>query len=216
MLHRLLKLLFPSPCLNCGYLSEALCFDCEKDLKFQANVRDLGCLKICSPLLYKKQSLIEQIIESFKYKHQYQLKRPLAVPMVRCFRLFIADPHTIFVPVPLHPRRERERGYNQAQLLAEALAKEMGLSCLPLLKRRRHTAQQARLRHRKDREENLKGAFVLQKRPPPHSQVVLVDDIVTTGSTLLECKAALEAQGIPVSLALTLANRDERTPYPWN
>lgn len=106
------------------------------------------------------------------------------------------------VPVPLHPRRERERGYNQSALLAEAVAASLGVPCVRAVRRTRATAQQARLRAH-ERAANLSGAFVADASRVPAGAVLLVDDVLTTGHTLLACRGALEAAGLgPVYFAV--------------
>ncbi|WP_345461786.1 ComF family protein [Deinococcus carri] len=99
------------------------------------------------------------------------------------------------VPVPLHSRRERERGFNQAALLAQAVAAALAVPCVPALRRTRATAQQARL-HAHERTANLAGAFQADARRLPPGPVLLVDDVMSTGSTLKACRDALQAAGV--------------------
>ncbi len=99
----------------------------------------------------------------------------------------------LVVPVPLHPRRLRERGFNPATLLARALARERRVRLDPVaLRRVRDTPSQTRL-DRRARRRNVRGAFVARARVPP--RVWLVDDVVTTGSTLGEAARALRRAG---------------------
>ena len=116
------------------------------------------------------------------------------------------------VPVPLHPARLAERGYNQAALLAGGAAAELGC---PLharaLARTRHTPQQARL-SRSERLDNVIGAFrvrsVSEAAALRGRAVVLVDDVATTGATLSACAAALRAGGAASVTALVIARAD--------
>ncbi|WP_034409294.1 ComF family protein [Deinococcus murrayi] len=99
------------------------------------------------------------------------------------------------VPVPLHPSRERERGFNQAALLAQAVAAELGVPCVPALRRTRATAQQAR-QHGAERLRNVAGAFEAEAGwRSPAGALLLVDDVLTTGATLGACRDALAAAG---------------------
>ncbi|GBF05452.1 competence protein ComF [Deinococcus aerius] len=98
------------------------------------------------------------------------------------------------VAVPLHPGRERERGFNQSALLAGAVTAALGVPSVPALRRTRATAQQARL-HAHERTANLAGAFGADARLLPPGPVLLLDDVLTTGSTLAACRDALEAAG---------------------
>ncbi|NUN94269.1 MAG: ComF family protein [Verrucomicrobiae bacterium] len=112
----------------------------------------------------------------------------------------------VVVPVPLHPARERQRGFNQAALLARALARQYRLPFEPrALERVRATKTQTHL-DRAERQENLRCAFRV-RRPAvvANRRVLLVDDVLTTGSTLSECAAVLRAAGATPALVLTLA-----------
>ncbi len=110
------------------------------------------------------------------------------------------------IPIPLHPERLRQRGYNQAALIAQAFCEETGFRHLPqALVRLRPTAAQHAL-NPEERQQNLAGAFALQKIPS--TPVLLVDDIYTTGSTVQAAAQALAAAGIPLAGVVVAA----RTP----
>ncbi len=117
------------------------------------------------------------------------------------------DAPPLLVPVPLHPRRERSRGYNQAALLAGAVSRRLGLDVdARLLARVRHTKSQSTL-SAADRGANVRGAFVPRRNVPRLPRpLILVDDLVTTGETALACAAALSELG-PASLAVLSAGR---------
>ena len=101
----------------------------------------------------------------------------------------------IIVPVPLHPTRQRERGFNQASLLAELLTAQISIPCKPVLKRIRYTTTQTAL-DRAERMENLHNAFRLRKNADVRGlHVLLIDDVLTTGSTLSECARVLKRAG---------------------
>lgn len=110
----------------------------------------------------------------------------------------------VIMPVPLYRRRERERGFNQAILIAELCARRWQLSVTPGLARRRATAQQARL-SRPERFQNVAGAFVWMESKPPPPAVILVDDVYTTGATMQECARVLRAAGARWVWGLVLA-----------
>jgi len=98
------------------------------------------------------------------------------------------------VPVPVHEARLRQRGYNQAALLADALGAGTGLPVLDLLERRRATARQHGL-GKAARLHNLRGAFALRDGARTPARVILVDDILTTSATLESCAGVLRAAG---------------------
>ncbi len=212
MWYSLLRILFPSPCVQCGYLSEALCSRCFHEVEFKPHVRDLPSLRVCSALFYEEKSIVGRLIRPFKYSHQADLFRIFVPWMKQALHLLGTSEKVLFVPVPLHKSRELERGYNQAELLAKWMARDLGCSAVRLVKRVKDTGSQARLADRKSREENMQGAFEVEGAVPECS-IVLVDDIVTTGSTLLACAEALRAAGAKHVFALTLADREKKT-YP--
>ncbi len=109
------------------------------------------------------------------------------------------------VPVPLHPKKERIRGFNQSQLLAEALSRCTGIPVVPALVRQVDTPTQTRF-NRRQRMENLRSAFAPAKGIcMNHLRPLLVDDILTTGSTLDECARALRGAGVRSVCAVTVA-----------
>ncbi len=108
------------------------------------------------------------------------------------------------VPVPLHPLRRRERGYNQAEVLARAIGKRMGIPVLDILQRVRNTTTQTHF-DRKQRMKNLHKAFKIRSTPSiEKAQILLVDDVLTTGSTLDECAKELLAAGSGPVYALAI------------
>lgn len=148
--------------------------------------------------------VIRQAIHEFKYQGRTDLAVPLADFMVSSWRdgFFPVD---CMIPVPLHPRRLRERGYNQAALMTERLTEKIGLPVLGgVLIRSRMTASQTRL-SASDRRKNVEGAFSAYSNGVKGRSMLLVDDLCTTGSTLEACADALRAAGAVRVYAMTLA-----------
>ncbi|MBE5868244.1 MAG: ComF family protein [Lachnospiraceae bacterium] len=110
------------------------------------------------------------------------------------------------VPIPLHPRRIRKRGYNQAQVLASALGEQAGIPVYTnLLERCRDTAPQKEL-NALERQNNLKKAFKIYKNDVKLSTIIIVDDIYTTGTTVDEAASVLLAGSVKKVYVLTLAS----------
>lgn len=150
-------------------------------------------------------------IKRFKYSGRTDLARPLAELWWQRWRPLLESPNfagkVVLVPVPLHPRRLVERGYNQSALLATSLARlAHARVAYPLLERVVVTKQQARLAA-EARTHNLRDAFSVSKRCKlaPSVRLVLVDDVVTTGATLAACQAACRAADLTLSAVWTLA-----------
>src|SRR6184192_4079073 len=146
---------------------------------------------------YRGRGIVRQIIHEFKYSRQIHLRHLVA----RWLNCALDDERLrqshfdVIVPVPLHPTRQRERGFNQAGLLAELLSAQTSIPCKPLLERTRYTTTQTAL-DRSERMENLHNAFRLRKNANVRGlRVLLVDDVLTTGSTLNECARVLKRAG---------------------
>jgi competence protein ComFC len=146
---------------------------------------------------YRGRGIVRQIIHDFKYGRQIHLRHLVA----RWLCAALDDERLrgrhfdIIVPVPLHPTRQRERGFNQARLLAELLSARISILCKPLLQRVRYTTTQTAL-DRAERMENLHNAFRLRKNADVRGlHVLLIDDVLTTGSTLSECARVLKRAG---------------------
>jgi ComF family protein len=109
------------------------------------------------------------------------------------------------IPVPLHPSKRRDRGYNQSRLLAKGLARSEGIGLVDLLVKTRNTVSQTTL-DKGPRMGNVVGSIgVNDSGPFPFTEAILIDDVVTTGSTLRECARALQAAGIKEISACAVA-----------
>lgn len=146
---------------------------------------------------YRSRGIVRRIILDFKYGRRLYLRHLVA----RWLFAALDDDRLrqkrfdVIIPVPLHPARERERGFNQAALLAELASAQMSLQTRPLLERTRYTTTQTAF-DRAERMENLHGAFRLRKSADVRKlRVLLIDDVLTTGSTLSECARVLKKAG---------------------
>ncbi|MCJ7508243.1 MAG: hypothetical protein MUO85_05870 [candidate division Zixibacteria bacterium] len=110
------------------------------------------------------------------------------------------------IPVPLHPSRKRKRGFNQSEILALEISQKLSLPTLKdVLKRKKRTKDQTTL-NAKEREENVKGAFSIRDEDKIlDKQIILVDDVMTTGATLKECARTLVEAGAREIVGLTVA-----------
>ena len=147
---------------------------------------------------------LREAIHQFKYSYVQELAEPLS-EMLISFWQQNPFPVRAIVPVPLHARRLRERGYNQATLLAQRLGIAVKLPVYArVLRRTRYTMSQARLGPR-ERRRNVQGAFSCVGSDVHQKGVVLIDDVFTTGATLQACSLALREGGAASVWALTIA-----------
>lgn len=227
------SLLFPPACAGCGRPLESLgqeplCRDCLSllpvsrppwcrrcglslaqqgagaDLCVDCRLHPPAFDQAVSPFLY--EGPIKELITGLKYRGRISLGRFLADSMARTV-WEQADLRSVeaIVPVPLHATRLRERGFNQAQILAAGLAGRLGLPCRSdLMVRARATQPQTEL-SREDRRENLRGAFAAGASSLPGNSFLLVDDVLTTGATVRACAEALRRAGAARILVVTAA-----------
>jgi ComF family protein len=216
-------LLLPRACIACGAPpedAEPLCAACREALGPPPAPLRLADLRVRA--LFPHAGPARALAHALKYHGRRDVARFLARRMTGGGLLFAEptpDPAPLLVPIPLHPRRETARGYNQSMLLARAIAAESpALRVAPLLVRRRATRSQTAL-SREQRAANVAGAFALaparvRARVPEVASrpVLIVDDVVTTGATLVAAAAVLATlTGHPIG-AIAAARADADLP----
>lgn len=202
----MLDLLLPPACAACGRLGSLLCDRCRAASEPPSRPEDrfvapdagivLGDAFVLAVATFAHIGPIRHALAALKYTGTSRLASILARaadPELRTL-LGVSGPAAL-VPVPVHRDRQRERGYNQAELIARAMADSDGLEVRDVLERVRPTTKQHRL-DRAARLANLRDAFVTRAPPPlvPASAIV-VDDIITTTATLEACASVLRAAG---------------------
>lgn len=218
-----LDILFPPHCVGCGkgglflcsqcrstlqYLPPPLCDRCGKPLPAGAKCPDCES----TPLqidgirsLFPYDGVARRAILQFKYENVKALAAPLAQLMWE-YQQTQRLPADVLMPVPLHPRRLRARGFNQSGLLARELGK---LASLPVvddsIARRKNTAPQARTASVEDRRRNVADAFACRNKRGAGKHIIIIDDVCTSGATLKACATALKATGAASVWGLTLA-----------
>ena len=225
-------LLYPRVCVGCGVGLEGddrnLCWDCRATVSFvrvpfcsccgRAVEGAVDALYVCHacagerPLFDLARSaasydgVVKRMIHDYKYNHALWLERDMAELIQQAARVHLDGVAVdAIVPVPLHPVRERSRGYNQSNLLAKHLEPVFGVKRAPgLLRRVRPTPSQTDLTAR-ERVHNVMGAFEAKTRASMNLRILLFDDVMTTGATLNECARALKEAGATAVYVLTLA-----------
>lgn len=210
----LAELLYPSRarCLGCGDLAgtddaDWLCRDCRRKLHPKAHTvhgehwgAD-GLSKGYFALYYAPP--ISGLIRAFKYESVYRCADYLVQLMEPVLQTIHSEDYDCLVPVPLHYDRQWTRGFNQAEVLARLIGARLGLPVSTELKRGVNTRKQARLRV-SQRRENVKNAFYT-KSSYEGLRVLVIDDVLTTGSTACACAKALRKAGAIDVAALTVA-----------
>ena len=211
----LLDMALPAACAGCSSEGEALCPSCCRALDVRlalpagvpiglpaAMPVPLAQLEWCAPFSGPVRAALHQL----KYAGERRLVEPLAAAVAARWRVAGAGGE-LLVPVPVHAQRARHRGYDQAVLLAGEVSRRLEMPWLAALERTRNTAPQFDL-GRRARRANVTGAFSLMPAQAARVEgrwVVLVDDVVTTGSTLVACAEALYGAGALAVSAVTVA-----------
>jgi ComF family protein len=202
---RVLDLLLPPACAGCGRFGHLVCNDCLAGFRaatlpgdqFMASdpgtmVGDALELAIAA---FAHDGMLRRSLQRLKYGGSGRIAVPLALAAAPALEALTRACGSLpLIPVPVHAARLRQRGYNQAGLLADALGAVAGLPVLDILERRRATARQHGL-GKAARLRNLRGAFSLRNGTQPPPRLILVDDILTTSATLESCAQVLRDAG---------------------
>lgn len=236
MLNFLWNALFPKKCLGCRKIGSYLCPDCFATLSFAQNYfcgicqrpsynglthpkcrTRFGIDGIFPILNYK--GLLKKVLYQYKYRPYLSDLAPFLGELLyegiiqnEIIMREIENEKCLICAVPLHPSRQRERGYNQAQLLASHLSKKTKIPIISgVLSRTKKTVPQFMLPKEK-RRENIHNAFTINKRNAEkiHGKVLfLIDDITTTGTTLSECARVLKRNGAVKVYGIALAHEEK-------
>ena len=218
-----LDLLFPQRCVGCGKEGNFICQSCCSSLP---RVMPPLCLKcgrpqpsgiLCPSCVgwqaeiagirspFRFEGTVRQAVHQLKYKNLRALAAPLA-KMLNDYLIANPIPAEVLVPVPLHRKRLRERGYNQSSLLAKELGKLINSPVVyDCLIRQQNTPPQARTATVDERRKNVADAFTCVGERLRNQQVLVIDDVSTSGATLDACAQALKAAGAVSVWGLVLA-----------
>jgi ComF family protein len=218
-----LDLLFPPRCAACGRVGSSLC---EKCIASFAPLGEAVCVVCSTPLAepglcsrcVEQRPAFARVWSAFRYEGslrrailalKFRRRRALAPLLAEQMACVLERPKpsgAVLCAVPMHPERRAQRGYNHAGLLAEGLGERWGLPVLgdEALRRARQTPQQVTYDY-DDRMRNVAGAFVAGLAAVDGRNIVLVDDVCTTGATLNACALALLDAGATAVYGITLA-----------
>lgn len=221
VIHIILDALFPPKCAGCGVGKVRICSACAKESEYRGSEcffcgTKAGATHIC--LLCTKNNPLEGIFWPWRYNteraraiiaaYKYRKKRALALPLAAYMASALASApiagELVAVPVPLHQSKKRERGFNQAEFLAVCLG-------MPTLRnaviRIKETPPQARAASRRAREAQVKGAFLVARPERVKGKnILIVDDVATTGATIREIARVLKKSGAGKLYAAVIAH----------
>ncbi len=220
----LLELLFPTRCAGCGaHAGVPLCPSCNSSLPL---IRGAACSRCGAPMPHAAEGCTEcegrmrhldftvalaryeepmrSVIHKFKYDNGWRLAPLLGAMAATSLAPRLRAHKPLLTFVPMHERRRRMRGYDHAERLAAGVGSALGLKPRRLLQRVRPAPAQVSLGH-EERRRNVHGAFRAAGERLRGEEVVLVDDVLTTGHTLSACAAALKAGGAGPVIACVLA-----------
>lgn len=222
-----LNILYPNTCCFCGKVyKEHICPECAKTITY---VEEPVCKKCGKPIRYEEEEYCDDCkkqtayyeqgrsvwvhrgpvrwsIYQFKYRNQRHYGKFYAKEMVRIYGEQIKRwGIELIVPVPLHPTRKRKRGYNQAEILALLLGKRMAIPvAIGAVVRCKKTNPQKAL-NQKERRLNMKDAFNVKNLPEGVKNILVIDDIYTTGNTVNEMAKILRNKGVKKVFFLTIS-----------
>lgn len=204
----LLDFLYPKKCLGCGKASKYFCDNCLKTVKLDNNV------EIDGASLFEYQGIVRLAVQELKYRFLRNIDEELAKLVGEGLRLKLADRtqerfkrflqlKPKVQPMPLFKSRQNWRGFNQAEIFARIVARQLKLEMADSLARVKKTRPQIELK-RKERLENVKDIFQAKGDSLPKATLV-IDDVWTTGATMREAIKTLRREGVKQVWGLTLA-----------
>lgn len=218
--------LFPVRCLGCGTFDHWICPQCHTTLPILTEQHCPICKKHITPngdvcftcdkkhlsnidgifiASYYHDPLLKKAIHYYKYRFAHEISEPLALLIAQSLNNSTLPTPDMIIPVPLHKRRLRWRGFNQSELLAHMLNLQIPV-ITDILIRIRYTKPQVQSKNKKERQKNLSNAFTTNTdHKITQKNILLIDDVVTTGATLEACAGALKKSGARNVHCLVLA-----------
>jgi competence protein ComFC len=212
--NNILDIVFPETCLSCGKDGSYLCKTCL----LQSPAAERETLEWIYPLFDYRHPAIKKSITFFKYKGRKNLVDVLADVVYERMIEELSElkrmenfENPLIIPVPLSPRRYKERGFNQSEVLARKIIEKDKEKIFTLvtnaLVKTKDTPNQADIKDRGERLKNLSGSFALKDNSLiKDKNIILIDDVTTTGTTLLEARKILKQGGAKKVIAFTVAH----------
>lgn len=195
ILHLILDAFFPKFCCHCGWIGTLLCRKCYCKIEFDQTIHQLVILQsVQSCTQYNEVST--NIVHTLKYQSVIAVAQLCARMMFLFMKIPVTD---LITAVPLHSKRQRARGFNQAEEIAKELSRLLNTPYLPLLVRKKETLNFAKIKDKEQRQLLTEDLFTLNTRYEQHirgKSILLIDDVWTSGATLLACASKLPTKNI--------------------
>lgn len=198
-----LRMVFPQKCLGCRENNTIICKDCLQKIEKHNSPIDTNIYAIYS----YKNPIIKKAIWNLKYHHQSSVGNFFGeilynkhIEDISDIYLYNMGQKIIIIPVPLHKKRLKERGYNQAEIIARSFCKSSEKNIFEIdnknIIKKFHTQAQAKILNKKKRLHNARGAYLIKDKSKFKNRIIIViDDVTTTGGTFIEIKKILEKAG---------------------
>jgi ComF family protein len=218
LLDQFFDLLFPKKCLACKKEGRAFCAECRGKIPLETSPFASDTISVWQ----YDHPILQKTLWKLKYRGKQELAHDLAESLYDKLMETLAENELfanpagnineryILIPIPIHKNRQKERGYNQSELLAKELALlDPSLFALEtnVLKKSKETPSQVSVKNREQRLRNIHGSFtVTHPKKISGKNIIVVDDVTTTGATLAEARKVLRKAGVKSVLCLTLAH----------
>ncbi len=225
LINPLFDFFIPRFCLFCKIKllpdEELICPDCKSTINLASSERlsseyqrkfvsDNLIEDSASAFVFEKDGVLQTLIHELKYEKKFRI----GIFLGKISSHYFVDKINLWncdyiIPVPLHPKKLAERGYNQSYFIAKGIGNNLRIKSLDkAMKRIKFTQTQTNLTLR-ERKKNVEGAFAVRKRfDPENKKVILVDDVITTGATISECAKVLKDKGAAKVYAASVAIAD--------
>jgi competence protein ComFC len=216
----LVDFIYPKDCVGCGRLGLWLCDECKRMFEEVTQIcpmcgkENIGGYvhKMCSKewgvdgltAVYVHE---EKVMSGLIHRVKFEFNRKLLEELVGCLDFNVGKSFDLVVPVPLSIYRRNWRGFNQAEVIADEVGRQIYVPVREVLRRVKNTKQQSKIKDRKGRFMNVKGVFKMSTLEVEGKNVLLVDDVYTSGATMREATKVLKLSGAKLVWGLVLARR---------
>ena len=208
------KLFFPPKCVFCRRILEeyGVCDRCKVTLPYRQPAESKDKIMFVDEVYscFKYEGDVKNAIIRYKFGGMSCYSEDFSVYLTECIKKNLEGKYDIISWVPLSKKRLHSRGYDQARLLAEGVCKRLGITAVRTLNKCRNAAPQSRQNDPSERMANILGAYEIAGEDVAGKRIVIIDDVMTTGSTTSECARVLKTAGAASVIVLTLAKTKKR------